>query len=550
MVYIGVMITILVVISVILVILCNNARNRWIWFAACCVFVSSFLMTFRLSSIPASFMDEANGFYDAYCLAHWGVTSNLISHPIYLKSAWDQGQSVLYVTIAKNFVKLFGYHLWAFRLPLVLISIGSLLLMLYTCVHIKVSPMKTAMLSMVVSLSPWIIMTSRFAMDCNISVFMTFIGILLLINTLTCTNQGLKCIGLTAAFWFIGLTVYGYNVAWIFIPLFMVLVLITLLRWKKVRLRELIVPLTVMFFEVLPMIIFAVRSNIPKLNVTKKILFWTYPSVNIASRGQASFITLGNHPLTAILSNVWHAISNLFIMNNDTLPWNDIPGIGLYYWFALPFFVIGIIYLVRNRKYINDLILSGIVAMIPILMLVTPSFNHYIFLHVMVLITAGLGVVECIGSGNKSVLQGVLFTYAFALLVFCGSYFSVGASAKLGYPANTANKLAKLRLNEYKNVYITPESNVPMIMIRDFYPTSPYEYQATKQMPYQATGVGNRYRNIHLITNNKGNFTKNALLITANGQSPSSIKGLKGRQCQRMKDITLNGIKVNLYKIE
>lgn len=538
-----------VVVAILRIIAGGGTQSKWIWFAACCVFISSFLMTFRLSAIPASFVDETNGLYDAYCLAHWGVTSNLISHPIYLKSAWNQGQSVLYVTIAKNFVKLFGYHLWAFRLPLVLISIGSLLLMLYTCVHIKVSPMKTAMLSMVVSLSPWIIMTSRFAMDCNISVFMTFIGVLLLINTLACTNQVLKCIGLIAAFWFIGLTVYGYNVAWIFIPLFMVLVLITLLRWKKVRLRELIVPLMVMFFEVLPMIIFAVRSNVPKLNVTKKILFWTYPSVDIASRGQSSFVALGSHPLTAILSNVWHAISNLFIMNNDTLPWNDIPGIGLYYWFALPFFIIGIVYLVRNRKYINDLILSGIVAMIPILMLVTPAFNHYIFLHIMVLITAGFGVVECIGNGNKSVLQGVLFTYVFALLVFCGNYFSVGATAKLGYPTNTANKLAKLHFNKYKNVYITPESNVPMIMIRDFYPTSPYKYQATKQVPNQVTGVGNCYKNIRLITSNETISTKKALLITAEGQLPSSVKGMNQRQYHKLDDMSLNGNKISVYQI-
>ena len=103
--------------------------NAWNIAAMIVIVIFSIVLLFKLETVPTMFFDEANGMYDSWSLAKYGVDSNLISNPIYLQSFAGQGQSILYARLAGTFLKYLGYSVYAYCLPLVLVSVTSVVLL-------------------------------------------------------------------------------------------------------------------------------------------------------------------------------------------------------------------------------------------------------------------------------------------------------------------------------------------------------------------------------------------------------------------------------------
>ena len=153
----------------------------WNIIAVLCILAFSLVLLFRLGTIPTIFIDEGNGMYDSWSLAKYGVDSNLISNPIYLQSFAGQGQSILYARLAGTFLKILGYSIYAYRLPLVLVAITSVILLFNVLNAFDVKSKGIFLTTMIFCTSPWLIMVSRFGMDCNVAPFMVLIGTLLLL---------------------------------------------------------------------------------------------------------------------------------------------------------------------------------------------------------------------------------------------------------------------------------------------------------------------------------------------------------------------------------
>ncbi|MCL1830734.1 MAG: hypothetical protein FWG21_04810, partial [Oscillospiraceae bacterium] len=63
-----------------------------------------FLHFFKLSDVPRGInVDEAGMGYDAYCLANFGVSRDLLPFPLYLVN-YGGGQSALYAHLASFFI--------------------------------------------------------------------------------------------------------------------------------------------------------------------------------------------------------------------------------------------------------------------------------------------------------------------------------------------------------------------------------------------------------------------------------------------------------------
>ena len=135
----------------------------------------SIVLLFKLETVPTMFFDEANGMYDSWALSKYGVDSNLNSNPIYLQSFAGQGQSILYARLVGTFFKILGYNVYVYRLPLVLVSLTSVILLFNVLNAFDIKSKSIFLTVMVFCTSPWLIMISRFGMDCNISPFMVII---------------------------------------------------------------------------------------------------------------------------------------------------------------------------------------------------------------------------------------------------------------------------------------------------------------------------------------------------------------------------------------
>lgn len=111
----------------------------------------------------------------------------------------------------------------------------------------------------------------------------------------------------------------------------------------------------------------------------------------------------------------------MFLNNSDGLPWNSIPGIGAYYPIILLFLVIGILVSLHRRNLIDKLLILGCISTILIILVVTPNYNHWIFIHFIVLSFIIVGINEI--SINRKIQIAIILSYGILFLNFSSIYF-------------------------------------------------------------------------------------------------------------------------------
>ena len=78
--------------------------------------------SFEFGSLPAGLnQDEAYAAYEAHSLLNYGVDSFGYAFPCYFIS-WGSGMNALESYLAIPFMAIFGSHVWAFRLPQLILS--------------------------------------------------------------------------------------------------------------------------------------------------------------------------------------------------------------------------------------------------------------------------------------------------------------------------------------------------------------------------------------------------------------------------------------------
>lgn len=483
-----------------------NLKKRidvWNIIAVLCILAFSLVLLFRLGTIPTIFIDEVNGMYDSWSLAKYGVDSNLISNPIYLQSFAGQGQSILYARLAGTFLKILGYSIYAYRLPLVLVAITSVILLFNVLNAFDVKSKAIFLTTMIFCTSPWLIMVSRFGMDCNVAPFMVLIGTLLLLLSTRLRVGGTKLIiGLLGTF-ILGLTAYSYNVGWMYLLIFIPSVFLLLYLSKNISIKELLLYIPILFIELVPIMIFAIRSNISGLNKTTHIFIWTYPKL-LRSRSSESMISFDGNILHSIAKNVLDGI-HMFLNNSDGFSWNSIPGIGAYYPIMLPFLMIGILVSLHRRNLVDKLLMLGFVSATPIILIVTPNYNHWIFIHFIVLSFIAVGINEIFI--NKKVQLAIILSYGILFLNFSSIYFNQHNISVYQYDVDVAKKVKKLGIDKYKKVYFDTTDIHFLVMIRDLVPVSPYRYQMTKNNPNSKKylEVTSKFENYQMIDSNNLN---------------------------------------------
>lgn len=370
----------------------------------------------------------------------------------------------------------------------------------------------------VIASSPWLLTTSRWGMDCNISPFPIMIGFCCIILATNKSNHDLSqsvlyLFGALA----LGLTAYSYNVSWLYLPILVPLTFLLLLFNKKINLKQTLIAVFAILFEVLPITIFVFRSNITALNHTIKILFWTSPRLPVG-RVKDSFIDIHHDFLKHVVINIGQFIKML-LTGSDTLPWNSIPGFGAYYLFVLPFFLIGLIEILKIRSFLNEFILAMLIATIPAILFIHPNFNHLMFIHFPILLIISIGIIRLIPNDNKDVLCGLLLSYLIMFVLFSNQYFDKTRYFTTGWSVSTTQTIKDIKLNKYKKIYFASNSDLFLVSIRNMMltPVSPDQFQKTKEHPYQVADYPKeKFLNFQKITPDLQLKTNSLILIDQN----------------------------------
>lgn len=294
---------------------------------------------YALGSVPAGLnQDEASMGYDAYALLHYGLDRNGMHNPVQM-IAWGSGQNALQAYVTMPFIAVFDLSVFSIRLVPALF--GVFCLMLFYWVARKIAGPKLAVVALfILSISPWHIVLSRWALESNFLPGTILIAMALLIVA----QERPRLLYLSFAFFAVSL--YAYSTAYAFVPLFFLIYGIYALRHKIYSIKDWLIACAVFAVIAAPIMLFVI-VNLFKLDTIDMGVF-TVPRMPGEARYTHMTSFFSNEFWLELAKNFHRVIEILFIQFNDRETQSSVKDIGVIYAFSIPFVILGFIAFVRD----------------------------------------------------------------------------------------------------------------------------------------------------------------------------------------------------------
>ncbi|MDD5603939.1 MAG: glycosyltransferase family 39 protein [Eubacteriales bacterium] len=321
----------------------------------------------KFGLVPAGFnQDGAMGAVDALALAEYGTDRFGMWLPAHF-TAWGYGQmSVLLSYLTVPFIWIFGLSRITARLPILIISILGMWVVYRLCRLFFGEGAAVTALAFC-AISPWHIMQSRWAIDCNMlphfflfSVYFMCLSAerrrtksaeggkeLQQVKGPKQQNKSLACLCLSMALF--GLTMYTYGIAWFAVPLFLAAAAVYFVCRRIFSIKALLVPAAVFLLVAWPAAAVAVINMFELKGIS--LPFVTIPYFPETTR-TSDILFFGGDVTHGLLSNLKQFV-NVVILQKPGLSWNSIPGYGAVYIFSIPFLAAGIIVSVSSGRTVS-----------------------------------------------------------------------------------------------------------------------------------------------------------------------------------------------------
>ncbi len=331
-------------------------------FLAALVFISGFFLRFyHLSSVPNGlYPDETALGYNAYSILMSGKDEYGVKMPLYFRS-FDDYKLPVYVYATSLTEKIFGVNAFAVRFPSALM--GSLSLVALFALIYLLTKKKWLALLVAVSLAynPWHLFFSRAGYEVNVATALMLFGVLFFVLAIQRPKKYLFFILSIVSFL---LAVYTYNVTRLISPIiFAGLCLYYYKDLKKYSLKKSFSLLLLFGVGLLPFVItfFALQSQpgfaahddallIGKVARTDYILTRSYFTSLplLIQKFMFNYVFL---VAFAYLKNLvsFFSSSFFFIVGADRPNENIAGGLGMFYYFDLPFIIYGAYQIIKNR---------------------------------------------------------------------------------------------------------------------------------------------------------------------------------------------------------
>ena len=302
------------------------------------------LRVWDFGSIPGGVnQDGAMAAVDAKALADYGTDRFGTWLPCHLY-AWGYGQmSSLMSYLMVPFVKLFGLSVVTMRIPSLLCSIaGGVFFWLF--VRDVFGERAGLIAALIVTINPWHLLQSRWALDCNLLPHFFMGGLYFL-------NRGLmeKKRFLYISMIFFGLCMYCYGITIYTVPLFLVVVCVFYMIKKRVTPRDAVVCVLVYMLIAWPFIL------------TMAVNFFGWDTIELpfvtiqhftASVRAGDILFFSDAPFEQLIAN-FKSLLNVTLLQKKDLPWNDMDGFGTVYLFSMPFAALGLFGFFKEKRADN-----------------------------------------------------------------------------------------------------------------------------------------------------------------------------------------------------
>lgn len=451
-----------------------SAENRFLEKFATPLFLIVLLIgvitfSYKTNQIPKGLhVDEAGALYDAICLSKHSVDRYLNHLPVYLIN-FGGGQSALYAYLAAILIKIFGTSVSVFRLPAVLLSLLSMICF-YQMLSKHFGKKQGVLGVLILAVSPWNILKSRWGLDCNLMSSMMLISIYLFDKAILSSKR----------YWYIlsgiswGLTLYTYVISYLVVPIFLAISLLYTLRIKKVDIQSLIclaIPLGILGLPLIMMLLYnngmLQNANFPIFSIPK---LWFYRGGEIALRN--------------IPENLKNIFDILFI--KDFLNYNAIPTFGTLYKISIPLVIFGLVEITKNviksikqKDFSLDLwiLLSFIITFCVGLCISELNINKLNAIYIPMIYLASR-FLYCLFKSIKPFAILIVLLYIIHFTIFINYYFTDFTNHDLMYFENDILSASEKAESLGKSqIYVENCLNQTYIYTLVQTPISPYDFQ-------------------------------------------------------------------------
>lgn len=503
------------------------------------ILLASFLRLWDLPNNPSGLTwDEVALGYNAYSILKTGRDEYGHLLPLTLKSFGDY-KPALYAYLDIPFVAFLGLNELSVRLPSALIGILCVGLIYFLAQELFNNKRLSLLCSLFLAISPWHIQFSRPAFEVNLALFLNLLAVYLFI-------KGFKLRKLLIfSSLFFGLSIFTYQGSKIFVPL---LILVILISYRKsVSLDKLKLPALILGIFILVLGLTTVLGNQAQRLSTLNFFAYTRPDTEIQMISQDDGLRVNSLPFQ-ILHGEWFSYvrglteryliyfspKQLFV-EGDYSQRHRVPDLGILYYFSVILIPLGLIFLLKIKDRASKLIfLWLILAPIPAVFsrdLISTLRALNMVIPVAILEAAGFLLLTAflrkMFTKWSALLIGIVWgLMLFNVLVYLDRYF---IHAPLEYSKywlygykQVFNKLPNTSL--YNKVVISDAYGQPYIYYLFYidFPSEKFQAQAKLDQPTVDVGTIRKIDNIEFrhIYWPKDRGEKNALFIGPKEELP------------------------------
>lgn len=331
-----------------------------------------FLRIYKVTAVPPSLnWDEVSIGYNAYSILKTGRDEWGKFLPLHFESYGEYKlPAQIYASIPG--IAVFGLNPFGVRITPVLYGTLTVLLLFFLSQELFKNKYISLLSALLLAISPWHIQLTRASFESSFSVFWVVMGIWFLIKGL----KGNK-------YWWIvsvvpyAISVYTYNSARVFAPLFIFVVGLTYIKYFLKNLRTTFLAILLFMVMMVPLIPF-IRSG--EATARFKLVSIVDEQGLVPRINERRGLSKLPPPLPKLIHNKVTYISYYFVRNyfEHFTPsflfisgaphvQHNVQGMGELYKFQAPFFLIGLYLLIKRReKYRWILIIWLLIAFIPV----------------------------------------------------------------------------------------------------------------------------------------------------------------------------------------
>lgn len=341
---------------------------NWKLFLVLIIFLAAFLRFYQLGLNPPSLTwDEAAWGYNAYSLGIDGKDEFGKFLPLDYLESFGDFKPPMYAYLDIIPVKIFGLNEFSTRFPSALFGVLTVLMTFFLVKRIfwnkeiqntkyKIQNINNlAILSaLFLAISPWHIMLSRAAFEANVATFFIVFGVWAFLAGVQDKKWYLI---LSAAFF--ALSFYTFNTARIVSPLLVLLLAFSFRKQLLTSKRQVVLAIVLGFLMLLPISKFLISPQaslrFKEVNIFSDIKVIQTTNQEIKNDNNSLFSKIiHNRRFAYGASFVEHYLDNLspsfLFIKGDGNPKFSTQTVGQLYLWDLPFFIIGILFLLRKKE--------------------------------------------------------------------------------------------------------------------------------------------------------------------------------------------------------